>query len=792
MTRRIALVAAAVGIAAVLVAVVVSQPTPGEDTSVLRKPKELIRLPDRGPDDWIVAQRAYPDDKIPFGAFERAADETAALGAETRRVAPALASADWRLEGPRQTGGRVVDLAVDPTRPDTVYAAVATAGVWKSTDAGATFRPAWPRRATSSMGALAITPRGTLYAGTGEANPGGGSIVYGGSGVFKSTDHGKSWKRVGLKRSGAIGRIAIDPSNPKKVYVAASGPLFQKGGQRGLYVTRNGGRSWRRALKGANGRTGAVDIAINPDDPKTVYVSMWDHIRRPDLRVYGGVGSGLFRSTNGGKSFKRLGPAQGLPAKSKNVGRIGVAIGSAPGPDPTADPVYAIYIKTDGFFHNFFTSINNGRSFTASPGDVALTQSQSSYGWWFGRIWVDPKDPAHLFAGGLFLGESVDGGQTFAVQAANIHPDHHAMAWDPNITGLTRVYLGNDGGVYRSDTDGTPEASWIPATHMPWTQFYSVAVSAQKPRRIAGGSQDNGSLRSWGLPNDDPFGCATWINCGDWNNYYGGDGEQNLINPKDKSNVFACYQYGNCARSTDGGDNMQNFTGATVSERRNWFTPLEFQPGNPKVMYYGGNILNRSKDNGRTWRTVSPDLTGGPGRDNQYPFGTMTTIAVSKSNPKRLLVGTDDGRVWKGRLGKAGRKRWTRLRDDDLPNRWVTRVAIHPRKKNVMYATFSGYRGGSDDPHVARSRNGGRTWRDISRRLPDSPVNAVIVRDRKVYVATDVGVFLTKSAGRRWLRVGRGLPLAPVTDMYFHKGTRKLFVATFGRGIYSVKLPRRF
>ena len=789
MIRRISFFSLLVLVLVALVASLLVSDDPVADGSLVsRQPRELVDLPDRGPDDWIVAQRAYPDEKIPFGAFEHAADESAAVAAATRASAPRLAKAEWKLEGPRNVGGRVVDIAVDPTRADTLYVAVATAGVWKSTDAGTTFKPAWPRRATSSMGALAITPNGTLYAGTGEANPGGGSIVYGGSGVYKSRDGGKSWKRVGLRRSGAIGRIMVDPENPKKVYIAASGPLFQEGGQRGLYKTANGGRTWNRILKGANGTTGAVDIAINPDDPKIVFVTMWDHIRRPDLRVYGGVGSGLYRSTNGGKSFKRLGPAHGLPEKSKDVGRIGVAIGSAPGPDPAADPVYAIYIRTDGFFRDFYTSTNDGGSFTASRGDVALTQSQSSYGWWFGRIWVDPKAPNHVFAGGLFLGESIDGGQTFGVQAANIHPDHHAMAWDPNIPNLSRVYLGNDGGLYRSDTDGTPEASWIPATHMPWTQFYSVAVSAQDRTRIAGGSQDNGSLRSWGMPNDDPFGCATWINCGDWNNYYGGDGEQNLINPKRKSNVFACFQYGECARSTDGGDNMQSFTGQTVSERRNWFTPLVFDPSNPKVMYYGGNILNRSTDNGKTWKPISGDLTGGPGRDTQYPYGTLTTISVSKSDPKTLLVGTDDGRVWKRRLGS----KWKRLRDDDLPKRWVTRVAIHPRKKRVMYATFSGYRSGSDDPHISMTRNGGRTWRDISKKLPDAPVNAVRVRGRKVYAATDVGVFITKNNGRRWLKVGRRLPLSPVTDIYFHKNTRRLFVATFGRGIYSVRLPRRY
>ena len=336
MIRRSYLLIASLIALLALLATVALQATSGDSPMrLIDEPKELVELPPRGPDDWIVAQRAYPGEKIPFGAFEQAADDTQALAEAARAQAPALAKAKWKAEGPHQVGGRVVDIAVDPNELNTVYAAVATGGVWKSTDAGLTFKPAWPRGVTLSMGALAIASDGTLYAGTGEANPGGGSIVYGGTGVYKSTNGGKSWKRTGLARTGAIGRIVVDPNNDKKVYVAASGPLFQRGGDRGLYLTTNAGKSWKRVLKGANNTTGAVDIAIDPEDSDRVFVSMWDHIRMPDLRVYGGIGSGLYRSTNGGKSFKRLGTQQGLPQPDKSIGRIGVAVGSTPGPRRT-------------------------------------------------------------------------------------------------------------------------------------------------------------------------------------------------------------------------------------------------------------------------------------------------------------------------------------------------------------------------------------------------------------------------------------------------------------------------
>lgn len=234
---------------------------------------------------------------------------------------------------------------------------------------------------------------------------------------------------------------------------------------------------------------------------------------------------------------------------------------------------------------------------------------------------------------------------------------------------------------------------------------------------------------------------------------------------------------------------MTSFTTRTNSTRRNWFSPLEFDPNNPQIMYYGGNLLNRSTDNGQTWSLISPDLTGGPGRDTQYPYGTLTTVAISKKQSKTLLVGTDGGRVW---LTTNLGKKWKRMKDNDLPKRWVTRVAIHPEKRNVMYATFSGYRNNSDDPHVAKSTNGGKSWKDISRKLPDAPVNDVLAKGKAVYVATDVGVFVSKNGGRKWFQVGKGLPLAPVTDMLFHAKTGKLFVSTFGRGMFSVKIPKGF
>jgi hypothetical protein len=406
----------------------------------------------------------------------------------------------------------------------------------------------------------------------------------------------------------------------------------------------------------------------------------------------------------------------------------------------------------------FYVSDDGGDSFNTRT----LPGGGAPY-WWFGYIWVDPADPQHLFVPAVQLRESFDGGTTWTTNAG-MHVDHHAIAWDPRVPG--RVYEGNDGGTYRSDVNGT-SGSWIKATYEPYTQFYSVAVSALDATRIAGGTQDNGSLRTWGGVR--------------WNSYGGGDGEQNLINPLNQDIVYNCSQFGACRRSLDGGTVFTGLQGAQA-DRWNWFSPLEFAPNDPNVMYFGGDRLNRSTD-GLTFTPISPDLSGGPGQDPVYPFGTLTTVWSAKSQPSRIMAGTDDGRLWRtDDLGAT----WTLLLRDQP---WVTRVKIDDRKPGQAYVTLSGYRAGTGDGHVLWTRDAGRTWRDITGNLPNTPVNDVVIGPRGVlFIATDVGVFAGPPFGTYWLRIGRNLPLSSVTDLEYHTGTGQLFAATFGRGVYSLPL----
>jgi photosystem II stability/assembly factor-like uncharacterized protein len=716
------------------------------------------------PVDSTLVRALQGSDKglTPADVLPAARSRTAQISQATKERAPGIAAAPWKLEGPTNIGGRLLDVVVDPDAKDTIFVAAASGGVFKSSDAGKTFSSVWPTDEIQPIGALAISKSGVLYAGTGETGPGGGSMTYGGGGMFRSTDKGKTWKRIGLEKTSRIARVVVDPHNDKRIWVAASGNLFKPTQDRGLYRSDDGGDTWKKVLAGDNDTTGASDIAVDPKDPKRVFATTWDHQRTPDRRRYEGLGSGLYRSTDGGETWSRT----GTPAFGPNpaLGRPSVAISNQ-----DSNLVYATAAGVSGTSAGFYVSTDGGSTFTPRHSPDLITGG-FTYAWWFGRIFVDPNNDKHVFVPGVSLGVTDDGGNTWGTSNGP-HSDHHGMAWDPKVK--DRVYLANDGGSYRSDDNGV---SWEFAEYQPFSQLYGLDVSVNEPEKVVGGLQDNGVNKSW---SENGTGPASWVS------YGGGDGERTRIKPPEATTLYGCSQYGACFVNKGSGNTDLNY----VSTRHNWFTPIEFAPDDPNTVYIGGEILNRSTDDGETFTPISPDLTNGPGKETNPLFkdyGTITTIAAGPKGSGTIYVGTDDGNL---QYTHDDGLTWTKAatpKNETGASPWVTRVEIDPRDPNVVYATFSGFRQGDDTTYIQGSRDGGKTFENLSGDLPQAPLNDVNVIGDDLVVAGDMGIFLSRDRGKTWLRLGKDLPATPMHELHLHAPSKRLYVATFGRSIWSI------
>ncbi|MEZ5082926.1 MAG: T9SS type A sorting domain-containing protein [Bacteroidales bacterium] len=709
------------------------------------------------PNDWFFNQRAYPAGKINYEIFYKEVETLQKTKKELKD------SSYWEFAGPINTGGRLSDVEVHSENPEILWIGAASGGIFKSTNGGNQWHSVFDNALSLSIGDIAIASSNPdiLYAGTGEANAGGGSQTYEGAGIYKSMDGGETWEYTGLPDSRNIGRIAIHPENPDIVYVAAMGNLFADSPDRGIYKSTDGGLNWDQSLF-VSDSTGGIDLVIDPQSPEIIYAAMWERVRRPNRRSYGGATCGIFKSTDGGGSWVEL--VNGLPSPGNNVGRIGISISNS---DPNI--LYAIYADKTGYFDGVYKTVNGGELWIQTNDDD-LEYSYQSYGWWFGRIKVDPVNPDIAYVIGFDLYKTTNGGNSWTnISYISVHVDQHEIYIYPENNNL--LFLSNDGGFYTSTNGGN---SWTWINNLPITQFYTCEIDEQYPVRLYGGTQDNGTNRTMTGVVDN------------WQFIYGGDGFYVLVNPEDNNFIFAEYQYGNLARSVNGGNSFSSsMNGINSSDRMNWMTPVVFDPTDPSILYYGSHRMYKSTTNGSSWNAISTDLTNGPGINLTY--GTITTISVSPVNPEIIYVGTDDGNVWVSATNGMG---WEYL-GAELPERWVTRVVADPVEENTVYVTFSGYRWDEFLPHVFRSEDKGATWEDISSNLPEVPVNDLIAdpEDNAIlYLATDIGVFVSYSLGQSWELLGANLPNVPVNDLDLHNPTRKLVAATFGRSMYTYDL----
>lgn len=681
---------------------------------------------------------------------------------KARELAQVETTLTWQLAGPTNIGGRVTDIEMSRFDTMTIYAAAASGGVFKSRNQGKTWQPIFDEQLSLSIGDIAIAPSDDdiIYVGTGEANAGGGSITYDGMGVFKSKNGGKTWQHMGLEESRNVGKIVVDPNDPNRVFVAAMGSLFADNKERGVFRSLDGGTTWTKSLY-ISPQTGCIDLVIDPMNPEIMYAAMWERTRRPNQQKYGGHKCGIYQSKDGGDSWQIL--MGGLP--STNLGRIGLAIAPS-----NPDVLYAIYADETGYFKGVYKTIDGGKRWKRTK-DTGLSEIYASYGWWFGKMAVDPNNEEVVYALGLRAYKSINGGDSWKnISDPDVHLDQHGIHIHSLNSSL--VVLGNDGGVYVSKDTGD---TWCQTYNLPITQFYSCKIDKKNPQNLYGGTQDNGVV-----------GTNTGKADG-WSEVLPGDGFQVLLHPTDEESIYAANQYGALYYSFNNGITFEEATkGIGKKDRKNWNTPIVFDPIEENVMYYGTNRLYQSVDAGMNWYPMSEDLTFGASGGN-VQYGTITTIAIAPSNNKIIYVGTDDGRV---HLSEDRGITWQEIKST-FPKRWVTKITINPTNPAIAYITFSGYRHKEYASHVFQTTNTGKKWTAIANNLPETPINDLLVDptyQNVLYVATDVGVFFTENTGKSWKMLGGNLPNVPVSDLDFHENTRTLVAATYGRSMYTLQL----
>ena len=714
------------------------------------------------PGEWFYNQRAYPNNYINKEAIRKAEIQTRDI-LNNRATAAGI----WELEGPINTGGRVTDIAIDPTNDNIIYFAAATGGVFKTTDQGVNWTPIFDTQDKFSIGNLAIAPSNAnvIYVGTGEANASATSGAFFGNGVYRSNDGGANWTNIGLEDTEHIARIVVDPNDEDRLFVAATGTLYGTNNDRGIYRTTDGGATWDQVLFVSNG-TAAIDLVMNPLNPDILHAAMWERIREPWQRDYAGLTSAIHRSTDGGATWTELGAVNGLPAPNDQTGRIGLAIAES-----NPDILYARYTTNEitNEFDALYKSTDGGQNWTNLNAN-ALLGVDSSFGWYFGNLRVNPIDPDELFVLGQRLFRSVDGGGNWN-ENFQMHVDHHAMEYSKNDPNL--VFAGNDGGIYRSTDGGN---NWGKYLNLPITQFYNIEVDFQQPERLFGGTQDNNTITTFTGSQDD------------WFSVWGGDGFHVSVEPADNNFIYVESQFGGLGRSTDGGNSFFGATdGIDFADRNNWNTPVVISPFNNQRVYCGTQRLYQSTRS-EFWTAMSPDLTDGQHPSGSTSYGTLTAIGPSYLNEDTIYTGSDDGNV---HVTFDGGITWTNV-STGLPDRYITAIAISPSDDLTAYVSLSGYRSLDYDPHIFKTTDGGQNWTDVSGNLPGIPVNEIIINSAEtmLFAATDVAVWYSENDGATWTVLGDNLPITITRDLKLHEPTNTLYAGTYGRSMYSYDLSQ--
>ncbi|MEP7197005.1 MAG: glycosyl hydrolase [Saprospiraceae bacterium] len=706
---------------------------------------------------------------------------TVFLNAQVKINSSIFGSIEPRAFGPGTMSGRITSIEGNAKDGKTIYIGTAGGGVWKTTNAGASFFSIFDKYC-QSIGAIAVDQQKpeNIYVGTGESNMRNSVSI--GNGIYKSSDEGSNWVKIGLDSTEHISKILIDPKDSKIIYVSVPGPLWSDSPHRGLYKSVDAGLTWNKILY-INDKTGCADICINPQNPSIIYATTWEFRRTPYSFNSGGKGSAFYKSTDAGKNWKKI--TEGLP--SGEFGRIAMTLAPS-----QPDQLIAIV-----------ESNNTGLYISRDAGEHWKPQSATmnvvSRPFYFSSLVIDPKDAMRVYRPGFTLSYSDDGGYSFNEVSSDgvwVHSDHHALWIDPNNT--SHILLGTDGGVYISNDRGS---SFMFCSNLPVGQFYHVAVDEAEPYNIYGGLQDNGS---WIAPSEKPGG----IGNGDWKGLYWGDGFWTEPDPSDHNVCYAEYQGGNAARI-----DLTNFKSYPIQPQKtkndeklrwNWNTPIVTGNANKKNLYIASQYLFKSEDQGRNWKRISNDLTtndslklkqeesGGLSADNTSAENhcTIFTLTESSFDDKIIYVGTDDGNL---QITEDGGKNWrncsSEIAKSGVPKQsWISSIHLSEFDSKTAFVTLDNHMYGDHNTYLIKTNNAGKSWTRITSKEFTGFAHKIIqdrINPSLLFLGTEMGLFATIDGGTNWFRVKNGFPeYALVRDIKIHKKNNSLIIATHGRGIY--------
>ncbi len=729
-----------------------------------------------------AAQAARGVGKPPAAPAASGSDDS---GEESKDLFSPATFANLKLRslGPALMSGRVGDLAVDPANPARYFVAVASGGVWKTENAGTTYEPVFDGEASYSIGCVTIDPNNphVIWVGTGENNS--QRSVSWGDGVYKSLDGGKTWKNMGLKKSEHIGMIRVDPRNSDVVYVAAQGPLWGPGGDRGLYKSTDGGANWERILH-ISEHTGVSEVHFDPRNPDVLYASAYQRRRHVWTLINGGPESGIYKSTDAGRSWRKI--TQGLP--KVDLGRIGLAVSPA-----NPDVIYAI-VEAMQDKGGIFRSRDRGESWERRSGYL------SSSGQYYSELFADPKNVDRVYSMDTYFMVSEDGGKTWVRAGEQAkHVDNHALWIDPANT--DHLLIGSDGGIYET---WDRAKTWQFKPNLPVTQFYRVAVGNDAPfYTVCGGTQDNntqcGPARTTSRHG---------ITNGDWFITQGGDGFVPAIDPENPNIIYSEAQHGWIVRY-DRASGERVFVQPQEApgddpHRWNWDSPFIISPHNPRRLYFAAQRLFRSEDRGDSWVPISGDLTRQIDRnrlkvmDRVWPadavaknastsfYGNIVALDESPLVEGLLYVGTDDGLI---QVSENGGASWRKIeRFPGVPElTYVSSVLASRHRPDTVYATFDNHKRADFAPYVLKSSDRGRTWTSLVGNLKEPEVCYDIVEDHQdpnlLFLGTEYGVHFSPDGGAIWIKL-KGMPTISVRDIAIQRQENDLVLATFGRGFY--------